>query len=339
MQYSIRKHELDFITPAKTSRNVFKKRTIYLVELVDKVNKKRGLGEAAPLSILSIDDVNNYEQILDQKLQEYCEIENLNDMDLNAFPSIRFGMETAILSLSADDRGRMYSTPFTAGKTTIPVNGLVWMNDAETMYAEAMRKIQSGFEVIKFKVGALDFDEECRLLEKIRKQYSAFKVTLRLDANGGFLASDAQEKLKELSRFEIHSVEQPIAVNQWDDMNRLCREGKIRIALDEELIGINVNEKGPTLLDHIQPQYLILKPNLIGGVSVADQWIRQAEKRSIQWWATSALEGNVGLSAIAQWVSQYDTSLAQGLGTGALYSNNLKTQLRLENGQMSYSLD
>ena len=337
--FTIRKHELDFIKPAKTSRNVFTKRVIYLIALHDTKSGKTGLGEAAPLSLLSVDDVTDYEPILRKKLEEFCAVGDLREVDLVQYPSIRFGIETALLNLKADKAGRMYQTPFTNGEVQIPVNGLVWMNDAETMYKEALAKIAAGFTVIKFKVGALDFDEECRMLERIRSQYSAFQITLRVDANGGFKADEAQEQLQELKRFELHSIEQPIATRQWDDMAKLCVESPVDIALDEELIGTDTGAEAAKMLRHIKPQYLILKPNLIGGVSKADEWIGHAHKLDINWWATSALESNVGLNAIAQWVSTYPVKLHQGLGTGGLFMNNLETHLQLSEGQMSYKVE
>lgn len=337
LSYTITKHTLEFIKPAKTSRNTFKTRDIYKIELTDNLSGKVGVGEAAPLSLLSIDDVPNYEEILREKVDFFCEFQDIDDLGLEEFPSIRFGIETATKALTGDASGRLYQTPFTLGKAKIPVNGLVWMSDIDAMYKEAIGKIEAGYDVIKFKVGALDFDDECRMLEKIRKQYSAFKLTLRLDANGAFAASDAQEKLKEMSRFEIHSIEQPIAAGQWDDMEKLCAESKIDIALDEELIGVSAAKRAG-MLRYIAPQYIILKPNLIGGVEIADRWIVEAQKQDIKWWATSALESNIGLGAIAQWVSQYDIKLHQGLGTGALFSNNFKSALQLEEGLMRFEV-
>jgi hypothetical protein len=40
----------------------------------------------------------------------------------------------------------------------------------------------------------------------------------------------------------------------------------------------------------------------------------------------------VGLSAICQFVSEYKTTLPQGLGTGSLYSNNFDSQLFVNEG-------
>jgi L-alanine-DL-glutamate epimerase-like enolase superfamily enzyme len=261
---------------------------------------------------------------------------SLDQLSLAPYPSIRFGIETALLNMTADSEGVIFNTDFTARKKTMPINGLVWMNDAATMYDEAIQKIQAGFNVIKIKVGALDFDEECRLLEKIRQQYSAFKITLRVDANGAFAPDDALEKLNDLKRFELHSIEQPISVGQWDWMQKISSESPIDIALDEELIGLNVYEEADKMIKHIKPTYLILKPNLIGGLSLSDEWIRFAQRNNVGWWATSALESNVGLNAIAQWVSKYDNPLHQGLGTGSLFANNLPSRLKIEQGHMRY---
>ena len=334
--YSLEKHELKFKVPAKTSRNVFTTRGIFLITLRNTQAGQQGIGEASPLSLLSVDDVPDYQVVLEKKLQKFCEVGSLDSLSLDSYPSIRFGIETALLNMSADNEGVIFNSDFTARKKSIPINGLVWMNDSAKMYDEAIQKIQAGFDVIKIKVGALDFDEECRLLESIRKQFSAFKITLRVDANGAFSPNDALEKLNELKRFDLHSIEQPIASGQWDWMQKICAESPIDIALDEELIGLNVHEEANKMIKYIHPKYLILKPNLIGGLSISDEWIKWAHKHNLGWWATSALESNVGLNAIAQWVSTYQNPLHQGLGTGSLFTNNFSSRLKIERGQMQY---
>lgn len=334
--YLLQKHELKFKVPAKTSRNTFTTRTIFLITLKNIQTGQEGIGEASPLSLLSVDDVPDYQSILEKKLNEFCQVGSLDQLSLASYPSIRFGIETALLNMTADSEGVIFNTDFTARKKAMPINGLVWMNDAATMYDEAIQKIQAGFNVIKIKVGVLDFDEECRLLEKIRQQYSAFKITLRVDANGAFAPDDALEKLNDLKRFELHSIEQPISVGQWDWMQKISSESPIDIALDEELIGLNVHEEADKMIKHIKPTYLILKPNLIGGLSLSDEWIRYAQRNNVGWWATSALESNVGLNAIAQWVSKYDNPLHQGLGTGSLFTNNFSSRLKIEHGHMRY---
>ncbi|MGB1184139.1 MAG: o-succinylbenzoate synthase, partial [Schleiferiaceae bacterium] len=93
------------------------------------------------------------------------------------------------------------------------------------------------------------------------------------------------------------------------------------------------------LLETIQPQYIILKPSFIGGWRGSDEWISLAEERGIRWWATSALESNLGLNAIAQWAYTKHNAIPQGLGTGSLYTNNLPAPLRVHGGELSVSGD
>ena len=108
------------------------------------------------------------------------------------------------------------------------------------------------------------------------------------------------------------------------------------IALDEELIGIFEKEKKEELIRFIQPQFIILKPSFVGGFRGAQEWIDAAARYDIPWWITSALESNVGLNAIAQWTATLNNPMPQGLGTGQLYTNNIESPLKVEQGGIYY---
>lgn len=303
-----------------------------------------GIGEATPLEYLSTDDLPEFERVMCETVTNL--ISNAGKWTWESFdryPALTFGLETALSDLAHSNTCHVFDGPFTEGNP-IEINGLVWMDEVDAMLKSAVEKIEQGFRCIKFKVGARDFDAECRMLEKIRKRWSAFKLEIRLDANGAFLRDEAEVQLRELSRFDIHSIEQPIGVNQWDSMERLCKTSRIPIALDEELIGLDVHRAGDLLLGNIRPQYIILKPNLLGGFKTAEAWTRLARKHAIGWWATSALESNIGLNAIAQWVSTMGNTLPQGLGTGSLYRRNIDSPLEikdghLHSGEMPWKLD
>jgi o-succinylbenzoate synthase len=316
-------HTLEFIKPASTSRGAYTEKKITLLTL--QYAGKTGIGEVSPLPDLSIDGAVDLRQKLEEIRLQLIEGHSIPEVlnHLEKFPSIQFGLECAWLQANSKN-GLLYNTPFTHGKQGITINGLVWMNDLEQMERDANEKIAAGFHCIKFKVGMHDHDEECRLLEKIRKKNSAFKLEIRLDANGAYPIQDARHILKDLARFEIHSIEQPIGSGQWEAMAELCADSQLAIALDEELIGIERHTLGNKMLKTIKPDYVILKPTLLGGFSVCDDWIKIAFAQNTDWWATSALESNIGLGHIAQWVSSKDNPLPQGLGTGALYKKNLR---------------
>jgi len=335
LNYSIELHKLKFNKPAKTSRNVFEEKQHWLVKIWD-ITKPEviGIGEAAPIELLSPDYSNDLGQIIESKLDQLIDGLRFEDLDFEKLPSVKFAIESALLDLENGGKQIYFKSNYLAGKP-IPINGLVWMNNLNEMLEEAVTKVDYGFECIKFKVGSHDFDAECRFLEQFRKTKQGKNVTIRLDANGAFLPNEALEKLNDLNRFNIHSIEQPIKANQMDDMAKICKESKINIALDEELIGISTNEQ-IKMLKVIKPQFIILKPTLLGGFKDSDQWISLANNFNIGWWATSALEGNYGLNAIAQWVGKFDINLYQGLGTGTLYENNFKTFSEIRNGELFY---
>jgi o-succinylbenzoate synthase len=338
MQAYYEKHFLDFKIPARTSRGAYTSKEVYLLYLVSE--GVTTISEASPLPDLSIDKMDQMES----KLAEVCTYINENNpfhdihdvLQLQHFPSIQFALECGIAQLKHKEPNIVFPSSFTEKKTGIPINGLIWMAEIENMLQQVESKIEAGYECIKLKIGALDFDAECRLLEIIRKKYSAHKITLRVDANGAFAVDEALPKLKDLSRFELHSIEQPIKPGQYDAMQEICASSKIPVALDEELIGVNAYANAEQLIRHIKPQYLILKPTLLGGFTPSDTWIKCASKFNAGWWVTSALESNIGLNAIAQYCGKLEMTMPQGLGTGALYVNNFKENTFIENGLIFY---
>lgn len=320
-----RRYDLVFKKKSKTSRAEMTQKETFFIRVFDDSNPRiRGYGEAALFRGLSADDTPDYERLLN-----FC-CENVNDIKLSQIPSssIRFGFETALADLSSGGNMKPFNH---ADDWRIKINGLVWMADKESMTRQASEKIDAGFNCVKLKIGGIDFEQEIEIIKNLRKRFPSSLLEIRLDANGAFSPTDAMPKLERLSRFDIHSIEQPIKQRQPEAMAMICKNSPIPIALDEELIGIMPGHGKRQLLDFIKPSYIILKPSLCGGFVEADNWIEVAEKAGIGWWATSALESDIGLNAIARWVSLKKSEMPQGLGTGQLYTNNVKSPLSLTN--------
>ncbi len=320
---------LHFKQPAGTSRGTYvTRKSWYLLLTSDEVPGRYGIGECAPLPKLSCDDLPDYEHLLTDICRQ-TEINSGPDPEvLRPYPSILFGLETAFRHFHAGSFA-LWNTPFSRGETGIPINGLIWMGDYKKMLEQIEAKMQSGFRCIKLKIGAINFEEELALLKHIRAHFSAEEIELRVDANGAFSPTDALNKLHRLSELNLHSIEQPIRAGQWEEMARLTAETPLPIALDEELIGCNTLQGKKELLSVIKPQYIILKPSLHGGISGGQEWIDEAERQKIGWWITSALESNIGLNAIAQWCATFNNPLPQGLGTGALFTDNIEMPLSI----------
>lgn len=329
------KHILNFKRPSGTSRGVLtSKETFFLV--IEQEDKK-GIGECNLFRGLSADDVPDYESKL-QWVEQHLHLgEKALLEELKTFPSIQFGVEQAFRSVVAPQWYELFPSNFTKGKDAIPINGLIWMGSPDSMKAQIKEKLAQGFRCIKMKIGAIDFEEEYRILKALRNEFSANDIEIRVDANGAFQANEALRYLERLATLQLHSIEQPIRAGQWEAMAELCEQTPLPIALDEELIGIFTREEKQRILREIQPQYIILKPSLIGGYRGSEEWITLAETLGIGWWVTSALESNIGLNAIAQWTYTLHSPMPQGLGTGTLYTNNIPFPLYVENGHLGFN--
>ncbi|MGZ5197367.1 MAG: o-succinylbenzoate synthase, partial [Kaistella sp.] len=320
-----------FKRPGGTSRGVLNTKETYFLKITE--NGKTGTGECGLFRGLSYDDVPDYEA----KLQWLCDNIGADSAflknELKHFPSIWFGYEQAVLNLKHGD-DLYFPSDFTAGKSSIKINGLIWMGDSVFMEEQIEEKLKSGFNCLKLKIGT-DWNSEKTILKKLREKFPAQQLELRVDANGGFNFQEAQMVLEELYDLDIHSIEQPIRAGNREEMQKLCATTPTPIAWDEELIGVVDFSEKKQLLETIKPQYIILKPSLVGGISGSDEWISLAENMGIGWWITSALESNIGLNAIAQYTFTKNPKIPQGLGTGGLFTNNLETRLELSGDLLS----
>ncbi|QJW89412.1 o-succinylbenzoate synthase [Spirosoma taeanense] len=344
------KYTLHFRFEAGTSRGTLTDKTSYLIRLYDDEDPSIiGYGECGPLRGLSYDDRPDFEAQLAQNCRDFNELDLqlfswnvpivLNQLISQQFPSILFGFETAMLDFLAGGKQIILASDFTDGRRSLPINGLIWMGSPTFMRQQIEDKLQAGYTTLKLKIGAIDFEQECDLLAMIRERFTPEQITLRVDANGAFQPEEAMAKLERLATYGLHSIEQPIRAGQPDLMAELCRHSPLPIALDEELIGQMEYVHKFRLLKKIQPQFIILKPTLLGGLRHCDEWIELAGRLNIGWWITSALESNIGLNAIAQYTAQFRNLLPQGLGTGQLYHNNFESPLSIEQGQLHYNPD
>ncbi|MFD2999475.1 o-succinylbenzoate synthase [Pontibacter toksunensis] len=345
LNFSYTSHTLQFRFDARTSRGAISEHKVYFINLWQEDTPEiSGVGECAPLAGLSIDDRPD----LEQKLQEAMRLINgqqvqlqpgkplPQELQLEEWPALRFALETALLDLQHGGRRQLYNNAFSRGEAGIPINGLIWMGDSSFMQEQIEKKLKEGYSCLKLKIGGLDFVQELEILQSIREVAGAQELTVRVDANGAFSPQEAYKKLERLARYELHSIEQPIRQGQHEAMAQLCAYTPVPIALDEELIGVQRPEEKAQLLEQIKPQYIILKPTLVGGLAASAEWIEMAQQRNIGWWMTSALESNIGLNGISQFTANYDITMPQGMGTGQLYHNNIPSALQIEQGQLWY---
>jgi o-succinylbenzoate synthase len=332
-----RKKVLQFRNPTETSRGVLQQKPSWYVFLYDDQEPEiKGIGECSIIPGLSLET----EEKVDGVLEQICCRINAGNFDFQTglpdFPSLYFGIEMALLDLKTGGKKQLFPSAFTEGKSCIPINGLIWMGKMSYILQQIEEKINQHFSCLKLKIGALNIENELKILESVRKRFNARELELRVDANGAFEPEFAMELLKKLADLEVHSIEQPIKPGQPEAMARLCMNSPVPVALDEELSGKFTIEEKFAIIQHIHPQYLIIKPGLLGGFQEANEYVTLAREENIGWWITSALESNIGLNAIAQWTFTLGSSRFQGLGTGQLYHHNIDCPLTLEGDKLFY---
>ncbi len=326
-------HPLHFRFEAGTSRGVLHQKDSWFL-IISNLQGQNGIGELSLIPGLGHESANAIPQALNQLCKQINEPENQIDKLISKNPSLAFAYETARADLENGGRQLLFDTAFTRGTEGIPIHGLIWMGKSEEMKKQIAKKRTEGFNVIKLKVGAASFDEELRLIESIRNDSKGGQIELRLDANGAFNANDVMQKLKRLAEFNIHSIEQPVKAGDNELLKEVCQNSPIPVALDESLIGQYRIEEKEQLLSKLLPAFLVLKPSLTGGFKQAEEWIKQADKQGVDWWVSSALESNIGLNALAQWISIKSNKNVQALGTGQLFSNNISSPMGLENAKL-----
>lgn len=340
LKATFKKHILTFKIPGGTSRGVLRTKTSWYLVIWEANNpEKTGIGECGLIPKLSFDDRPDFEKKLIEVCRRINEFKYWLQEGLIEYPAIRFGLETAMTDLQNEANRILFPSDFTSGIDSVPINGLIWMGTYDFMRQQIIEKIEKGFRCLKLKIGAIDFNDELRLLKMLREDFTPGELELRLDANGAFGTDEALEKLKQLSDFEVHSIEQPIKTKQWEQMSKLCQDSPLSIALDEELIGVTEKKEIRKMFATIRPDFIILKPGLLGGFKQCEMIIRQAKEIGTGWWITSALEGNIGLNAIAQWTYTLQSTMPQGLGTGQLFTNNIPSPLETRNARLFYNKD
>jgi len=329
--------EFKFQRPATTSRGTHSSKKVHFIILYHSDDPSiAGVGECSHFPGLSYDDVKGFKQKLAQTIDRINQGDYYTDNTLTEWPSINFGLETAWKDLRANGSKILYPSGFTDGKDSIWINGLIWMSDKNEMIRQIRQKLNDGFTCLKMKIGALDLREEIEVLKFIREHCSAEELEIRVDANGAFTRSESLEVLKILSEFHLHSIEQPIAAGHPEEMAKLCAVSPVPVALDEELIGKHSMTSRRKLIDTIKPQYLVLKPGLLGGLAACKDWITLAQEKETSWWITSSLETNIGLNAIAQWTYTLQNHIYHGLSTGSIYTNNIRSPLYLHGERLYY---
>jgi o-succinylbenzoate synthase len=283
--------------PVGTARQRIARRDAVMLYLDDGEGHV-GLGEASPLPGYSPDTLDVcLHHLMDIHLRLPTTLAGLDAASLaqaseglEAVPSARFALETALLDLAGQRSGRpAYAFLTDRPAMAVAVSGLLPPLEHPDLLAAARILRTRGLLAVKAKVGALPWDVELAILSQVRTELGQ-NVALRLDANGAWSLAEARARLRDLSGLDIAWVEQPV---QGLDLLALS-SSPVPWAADEALADPMARN---ILAGASGCAALVLKPAVLGGFQPALDLAAVARRYRQAVVVTHLFDGPVALHA------------------------------------------
>lgn len=311
------RYRLPLAEPLTLAGRVVQERRGVLVR-IDSDSGASGWGDVAPLPAFSLESLEDAETELTAlremlrgaELHSFgCDPESRPEIETVplASPSVRFGLETALASLSARvETGAGSGLPWFDG--AVPVSGLLAGSGTQVL-ARASRLRDTGVRAVKLKVGTRPVAEDIALVLAVRAALGD-GVALRLDANRSWELELAVRFGRSIRDAGIEYLEEPLR-----DPSRLedfFDATGIAVALDETLLELRPDD----LEARRAIRAVVLKPTLLGGAGRAREWIARALGMNIRPVVSGCFESGVGMLALAAlaWSSTGD-AVPAGLDT------------------------
>jgi O-succinylbenzoate synthase len=243
-----------------------------------------GLGDAAPLPGFSRESAR-------EAARQLLALTGAEAGAEEPYPSVRFALEQARLSLRADHQfgGSLSRLLSPAPRELVELNALI-STGTDDAPAEARRLRDAGYRAVKLKVGSLSVDDDVELVRGVADELDG--AALRLDANRAWSFEEALRFARGIKGVEVEYVEEPLAEPEL--LSRFAEEGGLPVALDESLAGL----PAAGLAGHGYATAVVLKPTLLGGLSRALSLAARAEDLGMKPVVSSAFESGVGTLAL-----------------------------------------
>jgi o-succinylbenzoate synthase len=241
-------------------------------------------------------------------------------------PSVRAGIEGAVLTLLADRAGTDLPHLLAAEPAAlVRVNGLL-DGSMNAMLDAAGELADRGYTALKIKVGRRDPGDEAELVLTVRALVGP-AVALRLDANRAWDLATAEYFAGRVAPAAVEYLEEPL--RDGADLADFVAQAALPVALDETLLGYS--PQAPPPLAGVAA--LILKTSVLGGCERAAAWARFARGAGRAAVVSAAFPCAVGLALDAALAAAFGDGTCHGLGTAGAFAADLwRTPLAIENG-------
>lgn len=117
-------------------------------------------------------------------------------------------------------------------RQAVPLHYSIGLKDAAAVAQEAAAARSQGFTDFKLKVGGDDFDAELAVLAALRAEVGPAS-RIRVDANQAWTVPEAILRIKELNRYRLDLVEQPVSYRDLAGMATVRRATGVPLLADE----------------------------------------------------------------------------------------------------------
>lgn len=195
------------------------------------------------------------------------------------------GLECAIWDLWAKANAQPLYRALGGERSRIPVGISIGIDPIPDTLRRIESFLREGYRRIKVKIKP---GHDLTLLEAIRREFGPIPVMA--DANSAYSLHDLP-LLKELDRFDLMMVEQPLAHDDIIDHATLQRELKTPICLDES---IHTVEDARKAIQLGACRIINIKIGRIGGLEPARQMEALCREQGIAVWCGGMLESGIG---------------------------------------------
>ena len=195
-------------------------------------------------------------------------------------------IETACWEVEAKQSGLPLWKHLGGMRTEIPCCVFIGIkNTPEALLEKIERELEAGYQRIKIKIKP---GWDVNIIERVRRSFP--DIRLMGDANSAYTLSD-MPLLRQLDRFDLMMLEQPLAHNDILDHAELQKQIKTPVCLDES---IHSSEDARHAIGLGSCRIINVKLGRVGGHAEAKRVEKVCRENNIPVWCGGMLESGVG---------------------------------------------
>ena len=283
--------------PLQISRGIHSESQNVFIELIE--DGITAWGESAPGKTEGASSAIQVEESLVKLIEEGIEGLSIYDVyqkgkELKTPPCALAALDIALWDLKAKKANLQLNDLLGIPKPSTPTSITVGINPPEVV-KERVELILKNKQVraLKIKLGSpngIDYDKE--IYSQVLESTKSSKISIRVDANGGWALDDAKEMIKWLSERNAEYIEQPLSEGNEDQLKFLFKGRSLPIFVDESC---RFSEDVPRLANFVDG--VNLKLMKCGGITEALRILNTARSFGLKTMIGCMSESSVSISA------------------------------------------